>query len=217
MNNLVCISETEKTAQWLCAQTPTAVASQIAQVASQKGLKIDIDYRFEYPEGQKPRKIAACCRVVGKCENAPAMAHEVAKLMSPADKKTIKKWLVMLDAITAKKKESEATTDVSLEAYAQRLIAYPADIAKHVLIDMTWKFFPTWAELKIAADDLLGERKMVLHKLKTMEAPKQEPTREKTPEEKKSDFLAIDEILKNAGFTPKVAWTEDHNIYAKGD
>jgi hypothetical protein len=32
-----------------------------------------------------------------------------------------------------------------------------------------------------------------------------------------SDFLAIDEILKNAGFTPKVAWTEDHNIYAKGD
>jgi hypothetical protein len=50
-----------------------------------------------------------------------------------------------------------------------------------------------------------------------MEAPKQEPTREKTPEEKKSDFLAIDEVLKNAGFTPKVAWTEDHNIYAKGD
>lgn len=208
MSNIVSINDQQKIADWLSIQTPDTVSRHIESRAKAKGLKIDIDHRFEYPDGRKSRKIPHCVRVVGNMQNAPAMAHEVEKLMSPADKKTIKKWLVMLDAISAKPKDSEATTDIALEAYAQHLLAYPADIAKHVLINMTWKFFPTWADLKEEADALVSERRMIIHQLKNTKQETKQPEKQKTKEEKKAEFMAIDEILKNAGFSPKVAWED---------
>lgn len=84
------------------------------------------------------------------------------RYMAPAPGQVIEAWLAELDAITARRPDDEVTAAVRLRAYTNRLSEYPADIARHALLGRTWRFFPTWEELRAICEQEMAERRAMV-------------------------------------------------------
>lgn len=77
----------------------------------------------------------------------------------------IEGWIAELSVITAKRTDDDFTESLRLTAYTNRLQHYPADIVAEALLRHTWKFFPSWAELKDVLEDLHRPRRAIINKL----------------------------------------------------
>ena len=91
-------------------------------------------------------------------EAREAALIETAKFSTPAPQRPIEAWLAELSVLVTRRGEDEFAEDLRVEAYASRLKAYPADVARHVLLDCRWRFWPSWAEIAEAADALAAWR-----------------------------------------------------------
>jgi len=98
----------------------------------------------------------------GNPEALAAVAEKVRSTMRPATREKIEQWVAELSVITAPRKSDGITMELTLAAYSKRLAEYPADMVREVLIIRTWKFFPTWAELKEVLDTMLADRRAIL-------------------------------------------------------
>lgn len=99
-------------------------------------------------------------RVSTSSELASARA-KLAACMTPPDKRQVVGWLAELSVITARRQDDEQTEHLRTAAYAQRLEAYPADIARHALLGHRWKFFPTWADLEEVCEAAVSKRRQL--------------------------------------------------------
>jgi hypothetical protein len=75
------------------------------------------------------------------------------------------RWLVELSLITARRQDDAETEALRIVAYSSRLAAYPADVAHEVLLVRRWQWWPSWAELADACDELAEWRHRVRNTL----------------------------------------------------
>ena len=73
----------------------------------------------------------------------------VSETMAPAEDNDLAKGVLKLRALTAHRREGE-DIDIVLEAYVEKLKAYPKDAAMETLTRLAdnSKWFPSWAEIK---------------------------------------------------------------------
>lgn len=91
--------------------------------------------------------------------------EQLAPLVAPASPEDIETWLAELAVITSRRVDDESTETLRLTAYSSRLAKLPADVARHVLLEKRWKFWPSWAELADAADALWPARRLLVREL----------------------------------------------------
>lgn len=81
--------------------------------------------------------------------------------MAPAGQADIALWLAELGQVTARRETHGAAADLFLAAYIRRLLVYPGDAVRDVLLNWSGTFFPKWGELKQALDDRVAWRRMI--------------------------------------------------------
>lgn len=102
-------------------------------------------------------------QLTGPQANYPSARRDLAALFEPAPREAIAEALAVVSVLTATNREG-AAADLTLSAYCAKLSAYPADVAMTAL--RTWadhnKFFPTWAELRQACEQLVWWRRELM-------------------------------------------------------
>ena len=162
------------------------------------GLLVRYDHRFPTgPNGENlpSYTVAVGCDIHGSEENRKAALADLKKFMTPAPIRRIEEWLAELSVICAKRRDSDFDEGLRLTAYASRLSRYPADVVRHALLERTWQFWPTWAELEKVCAAKTGPRKQMVHAL---EHPTHhsEPTKRPPTEEEKARVQAlVDEMF----------------------
>lgn len=109
--------------------------------------------------------------VLGKRNDLPACAREVAALLAPAHMDSIEGWLTEVSAITARRSETEEEGALTLVAYSSRLAQYPGDIVRQTLLEWSGKWFPTWGELKEILDARTAPRLSIHDELRRLLQP----------------------------------------------
>lgn len=119
-------------------------------------------YEFRYPEGPNGEHLPSYQIAVG-CEISPTGNHEGAladlrNFLTPAPVRLIEEWLAELSVIVARRQDDQFADELRVSVYSARLSRFPADVARTVLIDQTYKFWPTWEELEKRCKALVGPR-----------------------------------------------------------
>lgn len=134
--------------------------------ASRHGVELQVRFESRFPEGGGFYQVAVDCRGTGSEEGRLATLADVHRLMTPAPSREIEGWLAELSVIVARRPSEPMDEALRLEAYASRLRAYPADVAKQAILGKRWQFWPTWAELSRECDRLSGPRRHMLAELR---------------------------------------------------
>src|SRR5690606_28314230 len=82
----------------------------------------------------------------------------------------VEEWIAELSLIAPKRFDGEGNEMLRLRAYVSRLRDYPADVVREALLSRVWRFFPSWAELSEACDELVSHRRAVRAELDRAEA-----------------------------------------------
>ena len=138
-------------------------------------------------------------RANGSLADMAAMTDDIRDAMAPAPRGTVEEWLAELYVIAPSRADDEMTATLKLEAYGRRLAEYPADMVRHVLLEITWRFFPSWFELEEKLTPMKREREAMLAACLLPE-----PHSQQTPDE--PDRISAEranEILEAAGFAPR--------------
>jgi hypothetical protein len=107
-------------------------------------------------------EVLVACQADGTEDDRTALAVDLRRLLTPAPIREIEGWLAELSVIVARRPQEEVDEAVRLTAYSNRLAAYPADVARHALLGLRWKFWPTWDELAEVCDGLASTRKVMV-------------------------------------------------------
>lgn len=188
-------------AAWLAGQVPEDMDKAAVSRASQHGVELQIRYEGRFPSCPNGERIssylvAVGCEIGGNIDNALAAADDLRKFNTPAPIREIEGWLAELSVISAKRQDDGFTEGLRLTAYASRLSQYPADVARHCVLVRTWKFWPTWDELKSACDAMAGPRNHMIYALENPPAP--EPvTRPPTQGERDRIQVLVDDMFPN--------------------
>lgn len=122
--------------------------------------------------------------------------------LTPAPEDLVSLWLAELDAVTAKPRGSQESAAVRLNAYVSRLQQYPADVVKHVLHGVVWKFFPTWAELHEICEEMTAPRRAILSAvskpLPALESKEPEETQEEAQARRERGAELVRAFLRKA-------------------
>ena len=166
--------------------------------ASSHNVALRVRYEGRYPVGSNGEylpsyQVAVGCYVNGEPEDVEAALSDLRNFLIPPDKRQIEEWLAELSVIVAKRADDQFAEALRLEAYASRLAAYPADVVKTVLRDVTYKFWPTWDELQQKCEMLSSPRRNMIAALERHKPqPPEEERRAATEDEKKriADLVA---------------------------
>jgi hypothetical protein len=101
------------------------------------------------------------CSVEGSVAGLRATLEDFDAQMAPAPGRVIEGWLAELSVLVVSRASDEMSGELRLVAYAKRLAGYPADIVRQVLLGITWRFWPSWAELKEELDRALLPRRVM--------------------------------------------------------
>jgi hypothetical protein len=86
--------------------------------------------------------------------------------------------------IVARRQDDPFADELRVSAYSARLARFPADIARSVLIDQSYKFWPTWEELEKRCGVLVTPRLQMIAALERGPVPDEPKRREPTAEER---------------------------------
>ena len=75
-------------------------------------------------------------------------------LLAPASAAELEEWLAELSVITAQRQKAPGEGDLQLMALQDRLLGYPRCVARAALLERSYQFFPTWAEIEVNAVEL---------------------------------------------------------------
>lgn len=159
--------DTEKLAAWLAGQKPSVVDSLAVSRASQLGVDMTVRTDFVAVKSGNGRIIGyhtpvRGVDVTGTDEARQAVSASLDRLKTPATVPALEAWLAELSVITRKRQDDEFSESLRLTAYASRLSAYPADIARAALMDRAWTFWPSWSELHEECERLYQPRRAML-------------------------------------------------------
>lgn len=110
----------------------------------------------------------------GKPEQVAALMDRIEGAFAPATVEQIELWLAELDQIAPRRAASNADDDLRLRAYTERLLAFPADVAREALLGRLWRFWPSWAELHDVCEELTAQRRAVRTELERQDEIRRE-------------------------------------------
>jgi len=164
----------------LAASNPATVNNSLASLAQQFGveLRVSRDMKAKYDGkgvflGYEPtggNLVVVQGNPAGIAELRERMEGAFA---APTDEQ-MEMWLAELDLIAPRRPSSTNDDDLRMQAYCSRLAAYPADVVREALLVHTWRFFPSWAELKDVCDELTAHRVAVRDELERLAAAHRE-------------------------------------------
>lgn len=196
------------TAAQMAQASPRSNNRDLVSLARRRGIELRIErevtFSKETADGQiVPARKGAIRRGVATGDTAAilAFAEDAQRFAAPASQQMIEAWLAELSVITAKRNDDDMTEQLRLRAYTERLLPYPADIVRHALLVVTWKFWPTWDDLKRYCDEQYEERHAMLTAMVAQsryEHRHMEPQREQMSEEERANVQkGIAELLKD--------------------
>lgn len=162
-------------AEWLARGTPEEADRAAASRALSHGVTLAMRTEGRYPEGRPAYTVVVDCTASGGNEHGrQAALSDVTKLLTPAPIRVIEGWLAELSVIVAKRKDEAIDEALRVTAYASRLAAYPADVARTALLGQRWRYWPTWDELAAVCDSLASVRRcMVIALSRAPERPEE--------------------------------------------
>lgn len=158
----------------LAARRPVEVDRALASQASLRECGLRVSLRF--PDGGMP--VVSSVEASGRRDGLEALASDYRKAMTPATQQMLTEWIAELSVIAPKRADDEFTAALTIRAYASRLADYPADVARAAMLELRWKFFPSWEELGAACDALVAERRATLAGIEAAIRRPEEPPRD---------------------------------------
>jgi hypothetical protein len=188
---------------WLVQRSPSEVDKSLHSLALSHNVALRVSYDTRQTRDTAGNVtthfFAKSCQGSGQIEDAERVAAKIAAAMEPAPVGMIEGWLAELSVIVARKKDDEFGETLRIEAYASRLRAYPADVVKDALLEHTWRFWPSWAELADLCDGMAMERQHMLSAAHRLTKPAPPPEPEHVSNIVKRETAA--EIMEQVGFT----------------
>ena len=186
--------------QWLAEQDPADMNKAALSRASSHGAELMVRYEGRYPTGPNGEhltgySIAVGCEMDGSQESAEMAWADLINFMIPAPNRNIEEWIARLSVITAKRKDDQFSEELRIMEYTDRLSRYPADVVRAVLLENTYKFFPTWDELHRKCEELTSPRRQMISALDRGPAPQQASKRPATAEEKARIQKLVDDMF----------------------
>ena len=147
--------------------------------ASQHSVDLQVKYECVLPHDKNGNRlpsymVAVGCELNGSPDDIKAALADLRNFATPAPIPKIEGWLAELSVISAKRQDDGFTEGLRLSAYASRLSQYPADVARYCILEKTWKFWPTWSEMKEICDAKAGPRMHMIAALEHQAAPEME-------------------------------------------
>lgn len=175
-------------APWLAQRSVEEVDKAVLSRASQHGVELRVRYEGRYPTGPNGEKLgsymlAVGCEVEGGEIARQTMLADLVNFMAPAEQRNVEAWLAELSVIVARRPQESVDEAIRLQAYASRLRAFPADVARQALLGRSWQFWPTWAELEAECKRLAGPRSAMFTALSRPDDRRQIAAPEPDPEE----------------------------------
>jgi len=171
----VIVSE-EIARDWLLAQPSPQVADEALcrSLTSTLGVMASLKAEGRFPNDAPAYRVVTGCEFeIADRENIPAAIAKVRQAMTPATQDQCEGWLVMLQAATARRQDSEATSAVAYALYTAELRQWPADVARAACERLArgktgstgpvW--FPTLAEVYRECDRMGSTRRVMLSAL----------------------------------------------------
>lgn len=161
---------------WLLAQPNPQAADEALCRSLTSTLAVTASVRTEgrFPsDGPAYRVVVGCDFTVEDPANLPAAISKVRQAMTPASVDQCEGWLVMLQAATAHRQSSDASSAAAYALYASELRQWPADVAKAACERLArgragttgTVWFPTLAELVRECERMAAPRQAMLASL----------------------------------------------------
>lgn len=194
-NAVVQHQATSGIATWLGNQAPTDMDKAAVSRASSHGVKLSVRYEGRYPTGPNGEslpsyEVAVGCRISGTDEQRAAAKADLVNFLTPAPVPQIERWLAELSVLTAGRGREGFDAELMVTALSSRLSQFPADVVRYALLERTWKWFPTWAELEGICRAKSSARKHMIAAL-SMPEPDPEPERRPPTREEKDRIAAL--------------------------
>lgn len=189
-------------AAWLAKQRPADMDKAAVSRASQHNVGLMVRYEGRYPTGPNGEympsyQVAVSCECNGTSQDREAALADLTKFETAAPIRAIEAWLAELSVISASRQREGIESALMLEAYASRLTAYPADVVREALLVKSWKWWPTWDELRTYCEAKAGPRRHMIAALQQPE-PDAEPVRRAATQEERDRVQAlVDEMFPN--------------------
>lgn len=190
--------EHSRVAAWLAKHRPADLDKAAVSRASQHGVGLQVKYEGRFPSGPNGERlpsynVAVACKVSPDGNHSAALA-DLRNFMTPAPIREIEAWLAVLSVTVAKRRDDDFTEELRLTTYAARLAQYPADIAREVT-DVSYGFWPTWAEMEKRCEALAGPRRHMIAALERGPEPAEPARRPPTQEERDRISAMVDELF----------------------
>lgn len=151
--------------------------------AQSHGVSIAVRYEGRYPSNGPSYDVAVSCDVFGDNGQREAALQDMIGFQTPAPIRDIEFWLAELSVLTAGKGPDGVSAELLVSAYSSRLSQYPADVVRYALLKKSWKWFPTWYELKRICESKASPRRHMIAALSKPEPDNEPVRREPTQEE----------------------------------
>lgn len=147
---------------------------------------------MRFPEGSAPYSVVVGYTLdVADHQNLPAAIAKTEQALTPATADQCEGWLVMLQAATAHRQDSEITSAVAYSLYAAELRRWPADVAKAACERLArgrpgqtgTNWFPDLAEVVRECERLAAPRKALLSSLQRQAQRLEQPITRAEPTE----------------------------------
>ncbi len=187
-HGLATQENSHRVATWLAGQRPLDMDKAAVSRALSHGVGLRVKYEFRYPEGPNGEHlpsymIAVNCDVSPTGDHAAALA-DLRNFLTPAPVRKIEEWLAELSVIVARRQDDPFADELRVSVYSARLTRFPADVVRSVLIDQTYKFWPTWEELEKRCKALVAPRIQMIAALERGPEPEEPKRREPTADER---------------------------------
>lgn len=166
----------ETARDWLLRQqNPEATDAALCRsLTSTLGVMASPRTEWRFPQDADAYRVTVGCsfEVVDEALIPDAIA-KIRQAMTPATTEQCEGWLVMLQAATARRADTEATSAVAYSLYAAELRQWPADVAKAACAKLArgkggksgTNWFPTLAEMAAECERLASPRQVMLYAL----------------------------------------------------
>jgi hypothetical protein len=164
------------------------------------------EWRFP-PGGNAYRVTVGCDFDVLDTDKVHEARWKIEAAMTPPTADQAEGWLVMLQAATAHRADSDVTSAVAYSLYAAELRQWPADVAKAACMKLArgkpgggTNWFPTLAELVCECERAAAPRKIMLAAIKhwAPPPPPREPTPRGIPEPSEEEKAAVHRMAEDA-------------------
>lgn len=203
----------QQIAMWLGRQSPADMNQAALSRASSHGVGLKVKYKSMFPSGHNGERlpsydIAVACGISLEGDHAAAL-EDLRNFMTPAPKHMIEEWIARLSVTCAKRRDDQFSEELRVVEYASRLSRYPADVARSALLDVSYQFFPTWAELEARCEALAAPRNCMISALERGPEKPDPKRRPPTQEEKDRIQALVDEMFPSISAADRKAAVEE--------